>query len=54
LLSEDISRNAVNFGYGGRAPILRGNGFGVEVREDLLEKYAVSAINLGKEKSRNA
>lgn len=54
LLSEDISRNAVNFGHGGRAPVLRGNGFGVEIREELLEKYAVSVINLGKEKTKNA
>ncbi len=42
LLSEDISRNAVNFGHGGRAAVLRGIGFGVEIREELLEKYAVS------------
>lgn len=49
LLAEDISRNAVNFGHGGRAPLLRGTGFGVEVREEILEKFAHRIIDLGKE-----
>jgi muconate cycloisomerase len=50
LLAEDISRNNVNFGHGGRAPLMRGTGFGVEVREEILEKYAHRIIKLGKEK----
>ncbi len=54
LLTEDISRDAVNFGYGGRAPILRGDGFGVEIREELLEKFAAATVSLGREKSINA
>ena len=54
LLAEDISRNNINFGHGGRAPLLRGFGFGVEVREEILEKYAHSVINLGKELSKYA
>ncbi len=49
LLAEDISRNSINFGHGGRAPLLRGVGLGVEAREQILEKYAHSVINLGKE-----
>lgn len=51
LLAEDISRNSVNFGHGGRAPLLRGLGLGVEVREQILEKYAHSTINLEKARS---
>ena len=54
LLAEDISRNSVNFGHGGRAPLLRGGGLGVEAREEILEKYAHSIINLGKELSKYA
>ena len=51
LLTEDISRNSVNFGHGGRAPLLRGAGFGVEVRDEILKKYAHQVIKLGKEKA---
>lgn len=51
LLAEDISRNNVNFGHGGRAPLLRGSGFGVEIREEILEKYAHRIVKLGKEKA---
>lgn len=54
LLAEDISRNSINFGHAGRAPLLRGPGLGVEVREEILEKYAHRVINLGKEVSRYA
>ena len=54
LLAEDVSRDGVNFGYGGRAPILRGTGLGIEVRDEILEKYAHSIVNLGKELSRYA
>jgi muconate cycloisomerase len=44
LLLEDISEEPVNFGFAGKAPLLRGNGLGIEVREDILEKYAVKII----------
>ena len=54
LLTEDISRNSVNFGHAGRAPLLRGLGLGVEMREEILEKYAHRAINLGKGQSNYA
>lgn len=54
LLAEDISRNGINFGHGGRAPVLRGDGLGVEVREEILEKYAHSIIKVGKELSKYA
>jgi L-Ala-D/L-Glu epimerase len=54
LLAEDISRNSINFGHGGRAPLLRGTGLGIEVREEILAKYVHRAINLGKELSKYA
>ena len=44
LLLEDISEAPVNFGYAGKAPLLHGNGLGMEIREDILEKYAVKTI----------
>lgn len=50
LLTEDVSRDRINFGYGGRAPVLRGSGFGIEVRDEILEKYAHSVTDLAKEK----
>lgn len=49
LLAEDVSRNSINFGHGGCAPLLRGSGLGVEVREEILEKYAHAIVSLGKE-----
>ena len=49
LLTEDLSRDPVNFGYGGRAPILRGAGLGVSVRQDVLERYAHQLIQLVKD-----
>ena len=54
LLTEDISRHSINFGHAGQAPLLRGFGLGVDVREEILEKYAHSVINLGKELSKYA
>jgi L-Ala-D/L-Glu epimerase len=49
LLTEDVGKNPVNFGHGGRAPMLKGAGLGVEVREAVLEKYARSTTVLGEE-----
>ncbi len=48
LLAQDIGRNSVNFGHGGRARLLRGFGIGIEVRESILEKYAESIVALEK------
>lgn len=50
LLAEDVGRASVNFGYGGRAPLLRGAGLGIAARESILEKYAESIVVLGKER----
>lgn len=48
LLTEDISDEKVNFGHGGKAPVLRGEGFGIHVREEILKKYADKVIECGK------
>lgn len=47
LLKEDVGRDSINFGHGGRAPVLRGHGLGVKVREEILDKYAVARKRLG-------
>lgn len=44
LLVEDVARDPINFGHGGRAPLLRGDGLGVRVREEVLCKYAQTVI----------
>lgn len=48
LLKEDIAEEQVNFGHGGNAPLLGGVGFGVNIREDCLKKYAAQVIECGK------
>lgn len=42
LLKEDIGRRSVRFGHGGKAPLLKGPGLGVEVDEAIVRKYAVA------------
>ncbi|HEX8495032.1 MAG TPA: dipeptide epimerase [Pyrinomonadaceae bacterium] len=44
LLSEDISQDNISFGHGGRAPLLRGVGLGVKIREEILCRYAHTVI----------
>lgn len=44
LLTEDVSRDSLQFGHGGRANVLRGPGLGIRVREDVLEKYAHTTV----------
>jgi L-Ala-D/L-Glu epimerase len=46
LLAEDIADESVQFGYGGKAPLLKGTGLGIHVREDLLIKYADKIIKV--------
>lgn len=46
LLAEDLSRDPIHFAYGGHARNLRGAGLGIEVRQDVLERYAVKKIHL--------
>jgi L-alanine-DL-glutamate epimerase-like enolase superfamily enzyme len=44
LLKEDVARQSVRFGHGGRAPLLRGPGFGVDVDESVVRKYAEESL----------
>jgi L-Ala-D/L-Glu epimerase len=54
LLTEDVSREPLHFGHGGRAPALRGTGLGIHVREDVLDRYADRKIHLGEEEQTHA
>lgn len=49
LLREDVAQERINFGRAGEAPILGGVGFGINVRDDILEKYARQIIKCGKD-----
>lgn len=46
LLSADITRNSLRFGFGGKAPLMRGIGLGVEVLEDRLEDFSLASVFL--------
>ena len=46
LLSEDITRNPVMFGYEGRGSIVMGAGLGVEVDDEVLERLAVDIMKV--------
>jgi muconate cycloisomerase len=46
LLEEDIADESVQFGYAGKAPLLKGSGLGIRVREYLLQKYAEKTIEV--------
>lgn len=46
LLSEDISRESIRFGNGGKGGLLRQPGLGVEVKDEVLEKYFDRKIDL--------
>ena len=54
LLAEDVSRDPVQFGHGGRAPLLRGHGLGIQLRDRVLEKYAHETIYLGEDEKNHA
>ena len=47
LLAQDIAEPEVCFGTGGRAPLIRGHGIGVQVNDALLRKYATRVVSLG-------
>jgi L-alanine-DL-glutamate epimerase-like enolase superfamily enzyme len=40
LLQEDIVLESIRFGHGGRAPILKGPGLGVEVNPSIVDKFS--------------
>ena len=46
LLEEDIAYESVQFGYAGKAPLLKGTGLGIRVRDDLLQKFAEKTIEV--------
>lgn len=46
LLEEDIADESVQFGYAGKAPLLKETGLGIRIREDLLQKYAETTIKV--------
>ena len=47
LLVEDVSEEPVAFGRGGTAPLMRGPGLGVDVRDDILRVHAETVTTLG-------
>lgn len=48
LLKEDIAEERINFGNGGKAPLLERVGFGIKILDECLKKYAVQIIECGK------
>ncbi|MFQ5972195.1 MAG: mandelate racemase/muconate lactonizing enzyme family protein [Alphaproteobacteria bacterium] len=46
LLCDDVTNPSLRFGHGGRAPLLKGPGLGVDVDEPRLERYAVREVDL--------
>lgn len=46
LLVEDIIRDNIRFGHGGEAPVLIGDGLGINVQEDCLKRYAKEVIEI--------
>ncbi|OPY70147.1 MAG: L-Ala-D/L-Glu epimerase [Syntrophorhabdus sp. PtaU1.Bin050] len=46
LLEEDIADESLQFGHGGKAPLLGKCGLGIRIREDLLEKYAAEIVKV--------
>jgi muconate cycloisomerase len=46
LLEEDVAEQDLRFGPGGIAPVLRGPGLGIEVRQEQVERFAVEIIEV--------
>ena len=46
LLSQDVGRSPVQFGYQGRAPVLTQPGLGVTVRDEILRAFAHRTMTL--------
>ena len=46
LLTEDITFDNLTFGLGGRAPLLKGRGLSVTVKDEALERLTVEKIEL--------
>ncbi|HEY3117367.1 MAG TPA: enolase C-terminal domain-like protein [Chloroflexota bacterium] len=46
LLEEDVAEQDLRFGPGGIAPVLRGPGLGIEIRQEQVERFAVEIIEV--------
>lgn len=46
LLRQDVSRTPVQFGYQGKAPVLKRPGLGVDVQDETLSAYAQQTLHL--------
>ncbi len=46
LLAEDISKEIISFGHGGRARLLKGPGLGITVVDELLSKYSHEVVSI--------
>lgn len=46
LLESDITDNPVEFGYKGKASLLKGKGLGIDINEDILGKYSKNIITI--------
>ncbi|MDE2889915.1 MAG: dipeptide epimerase [Gemmatimonadota bacterium] len=46
LLVEDVTEESIAFDLGGQAPLLRGPGLGVDVRDDILRAHAETTTTL--------
>jgi L-alanine-DL-glutamate epimerase-like enolase superfamily enzyme len=44
LLKGDVVERPVRFGYGGKVRVMTGFGWGVEVKRELLERYAEQGV----------
>ena len=47
MLEEDIAEQPIHFGHGGRAPLLRRPGLGVDVVSSAVERHASCRVRLG-------
>jgi len=46
LMADDVVSASVRFGNGGRAPLLKGPGLGIEVEPDRVEQWSVASVAL--------
>lgn len=49
LLTQDISQEAIAFGYGGEATVLTGPGYGITVQDAVLQQFATRVVQLSRE-----
>lgn len=44
LLKEDLGFQSIRFGYGGKAPLLKGPSFGIKLNRNTIDKYLVTSL----------